>query len=211
MNGVVFDFDGVLADSESLSWQAWSDVLAPFGIVVDDRDILACTGTNSRDTYAHFSGRGKLAPYEEILDAVDQRRRRAYRNGLLRGFSDAIDAVRALAMVGVPLAVASSSSRTNLDMKMEVLGLARYFEVTTAGDEVANGKPAPDLYQSAVAQLGIDAASSVAVEDTAVGADSAAAAGLRTVIVNRMGLPTGSHPVVSEVDADLLLLWLGRA
>ena len=48
------------------------------------------------------------------------------------------------------------------------------------------------------------------VEDTAIGADAAAAAGLRTVIVNRMGLPTGGHTVVSAVDGDLLLLWLGR-
>ena len=59
-------------------------------------------------------------------------------------------------------------------------------------------------------RLSIDPASSVAVEDTAIGADAASAAGLRTVIVNRMGLPTGIHPVVSELDADLLLLWLGR-
>jgi HAD superfamily hydrolase (TIGR01509 family) len=114
-------------------------------------------------------------------------------------------------MVGVPLAVASSSSRYNLDAKMDVLGLDRYFEVTVAGDEVSSGKPAPDLYQAAVERLGIDAATSVAVEDTTVGADAAAAAGLRTVIVNRMGLASGSHTTVSEVDADLLLLWIGRA
>lgn len=210
MNGVVFDCDGVLADSEPLSWQAWADVLAPFGIAVDNEDILSCTGTSSRDTYAHFSDRGELAPYPEILEAVDRRRRNGYRDGL-RGFDDAINAVRALAMVGVPLAVASSSSRINLDMKMEILDLGRYFEVTVAGDEVENGKPAPDLYRDAARLLGIDPGSSVAVEDTVIGADAAVAAGLRTVIVNRMGLPTGAHPVVSDVDPDLLLLWLGRA
>ncbi len=209
MNGVVFDFDGVLADSEPLSWQAWAHVLAPHGIVIDEDDIAACTGTTSRDTHAHFSGRAQIPPYEDVLAAVDRHRRNAYPKAL-RGFDDAVDAVRRLAMVGVPLAIASSSSRINLDLKLAVLDLARYFEVTVAGDEVANGKPAPDLYQSAVEQLGIDAATSIAVEDTAIGADAAAAAGLRTVVVNRMGLPTGLHPVVSEVDADLLLLWLGR-
>lgn len=209
MNGVVFDFDGVLADSEPISWQAWRDVLTPAGVEVTEHDILACTGTNSRDTYAHFSGRGDLPPYQDVLVAVDERRRSRYPTDL-RSFADAVNAVQALAMVGVPLAIASSSSRVNLDMKMEVLGLRRYFEVTVAGDEVANGKPEPDLYATAVRDLGIDAATSVAVEDTAIGADAAAAAGLRTVIVNRMGLSTGLHPVVSEVDPDLLLLWLGR-
>jgi HAD superfamily hydrolase (TIGR01509 family) len=210
MNGVVFDFDGVLADSEGISWQAWEETLDPYGLRVTEQDIAACTGTTSRDTYAHFVARGKLPPYQEILAAVDERRRSRYPTDLLP-FADAVNAAQALAMVGVPLAVASSSSRYNLDAKMDVLGLGRYFEVTVAGDEVSNGKPAPDLYQAAVERLGIDAATSVAVEDTTVGADAAAAAGLRTVIVDRMGLASGSHPTVSEVDADLLLLWIGRA
>ncbi len=209
MNGVVFDFDGVLADSEPLSWQAWRDVLAPYGVEINDDDVVACTGTTSADTHAHFATRGAIPPYPEVLRAVDEHRRAAFETSL-RGFADAVEAARALAMVGVPLAIASSSSRENLDIKMRVLDLGRYFEVTVAGNEVDRGKPHPDLYQSAVSQLGIDAATSIAVEDTTIGADSAAAAGLRTVIVDRMGLASGTHPVVSEVDADLLLLWLGR-
>lgn len=210
MNGVVFDFDGVLADSEPISWQAWAGVLGSHGVEVVDSDVTACTGTNSHDTYAHFLAKGPLPGYDEVLAAVDDRRRSRYPTDL-RPFPDAVNAAQALAFVGVPLAIASSSSRLNLDLKMDVLALGRYFDVTVAGDEVANGKPAPDLYAAAVAALGIDAASSIAVEDTAVGADSAAAAGLRTVIVNRMGLPTGLHPTVSEVDPESILLWLGRA
>ena len=208
MNGVVFDFDGVLADSEGISWDAWADVLAIYGLELDTEDIAACTGTRSTTTYDHFAARGDLPPYETVLEAVDNRRRSRYPTDL-RPFSDAVNSVRALAMVGVPLGVASSSSRANLDIKMKLLDLARYFEVTVAGDEVDNGKPEPDLYLAAVEELRIDASSSVAVEDTRVGADAAAAAGLRTVIVNRMGLATGSHPTVSEVNPDMLLLWLG--
>ncbi|MDJ0923072.1 MAG: HAD family phosphatase [Acidimicrobiia bacterium] len=209
MNGVVFDFDGVLADSESLSWNAWRTVLRRCGVDMSDADLVACLGTNSRDTYAHFAGRGALPPYEEVLGAVDEFRRCRYPSEL-QGFADAINAAQALSMVGVPLAVATSSSRQNLDLKLDVLGLGRYFDATVAGDEVPRGKPAPDLYFEAVRRAGIDAGTSVAVEDTRVGADAAAAAGLRVVIVNRMGLNTGMHPTVSEVDPDLLLLWLGR-
>ena len=210
MNGVVFDFDGVLANSEPLSWNAWREALLPHGLDVSDDDVLACTGTNSRDTYAHFAAQGDLPPYDEVLAAVDAHRRSRYPSEL-QGFPDAIDAARALALVGVPLAIATSSSRHNLDLKLEVLGLRRYFDATVAGDEVPNGKPEPDLYQEAVRRIGINPNASVAVEDTKIGADAAAAAGLRTVIVNRMGLDTGMHPTISTVDADLLLLWLGRA
>lgn len=210
VNGVVFDFDGVLADSEGISWDAWADVLGLHGMSLTRDDIVACTGTRSSTTYDHFAARGDLPPYEAVLAAVDERRRSRYPTDL-QGFPDALNAVRALAMVGVPLGVASSSSRANLDIKMEVLGITRYFDVTVAGDEVSQGKPAPDLYLAAIDAMRIDAPTSVAVEDTKVGADAAAAARLRTVIVNRMGLATGSHPTVSQVDPDLLLLWLGRS
>jgi len=209
VNGVIFDFDGVLADSEPISWQAWRDVLTPHGVTIADADILACTGTTSRDTYRHFQDRGRLPPYEEVLAEVDVRRRSRYPTDL-EAFPDAVEAVRTLASAGVPLGVASSSSRQNLDRKLEVLDLGRYFEATVAGDEVANGKPAPDLYLRAVAALGIEAATSVAVEDTVIGADAAAAAGLRTVIINRTGLVVDHHPTVSETDPALILLWLGR-
>jgi HAD superfamily hydrolase (TIGR01509 family) len=209
VNGVVFDFDGVLADSEPLSWRAWADVLAPYGVAINAADVEACTGATSRDTHAHFASRAQIPPFPEALEAVDAHRRAAFPTDL-RGFGDAINAVQRLAMVGVPVAIASSSSRVNLDLKLASLGLRRFFEVTVAGDEVSRGKPAPDLYRAAVERLGIDPATSIAVEDTEIGADAAAAAGLRTVIVNRSNLPTGAHAVVSEVDADLLLLWLGR-
>jgi HAD superfamily hydrolase (TIGR01509 family) len=209
MNGVVFDFDGVLGDSEPLSWAAWTVTLRPYGIEISDEDVAACTGTTSKDTYAYFAPRAPLPAYPDVLDAVDRHRQAAYPTKL-RPFPDALDAVQALAMVGVPLAVASSSSRKNLDIKLRVLGLGRYFDVTVAGDEVERGKPSPDIYLRAVEKLRIDPGTSIAVEDTGVGADAAAAAGLRTVIVNRMDLPTGRHPVVSQVDPDMLLLWLGR-
>jgi len=209
MNGVVFDFDGVLGDSEPISWAAWAAALRPYGIQVNPQDIAACTGTTSRDTHAYFADQAALPAYPEVLAAVDRYRQRAYSKEL-RAFPDARNAVQELAMVGVPLAVASSSSRVNLDIKLEVLGLGRYFDVTVAGDEVANGKPAPDIYLEVIEQLGIDPGMSIAVEDTGIGADAAAAAGLRTVIVKRMEVPTGLHPVVSEVDPDLLLLWLGH-
>ena len=209
MNGVVFDFDGVLADSEDISGKAWLDVLADNGIAAANSDIEACIGLSSAATYEYFARMGPLPPYLEVLDAVDERRQSRY-PGELRGFPDAIEAAKTLAMMGIPMAIASSSSRVNLDLKLEVLDLARYFDTTVAGDEVPKAKPAPDLYAVAVERIGIEPATSIAVEDTVIGADAASAAGLRTVIVDRMGLPTGSHPVVSEVDADLLLLWLGR-
>ena len=88
MNGVIFDFDGVLADSEGISWDAWADVLAAHGRGLTNEDIVACTGTSSSTTYDHFVVDTDLPPYEDVVAAVDERRRSRYPSEL-RAFPDA--------------------------------------------------------------------------------------------------------------------------
>jgi HAD superfamily hydrolase (TIGR01509 family) len=208
VTAVLFDFDGVIADTEPLSWSAWRRVLAGHGYVVMDDDIRRCTGTNSRDTYAHFSSRATLPAYEEVVAAVDELRWESYLTDLVV-YPDAIATIRDLSMVGVPMAVATSSSRRNLDRKLEVLELAGYFVATVAGDEVAHGKPAPDLYRAAVKAVGSRPQACLAIEDTEIGADAATAAGVPVIVVERGLIDVTRYPAVSRIEADLVLRRLG--
>ncbi len=148
MRAVVFDCDGVLVDSEPLSERAWATVLEGYGYRPSAGDFLATRGTTSADTRAYFSRLIEAPAGDLLLDRVDEVRRDLLRNEL-EAFPDAIESVRALAAEGIPLAVASSSSRHNLDLKLEKFGLPRYFDATVAGDEVTRGKPAPDLFLEA--------------------------------------------------------------
>ncbi len=210
MTAVVFDCDGVLVDSEGLVGEVWAGELARYGVLATVEDGHAVRGLTDPDCYAHFAARGDLPPWPEFDAAVRAAIARRYPDDL-RAFSDAADAAAALALQGLPLGVASSSPRWRLDLALEVSGLGRYFDVTVAGDEVERGKPAPDLYLVAAASLGVDPAGCLAVEDAAAGADAAAAAGMRVVVVQRPGAPlVPGHASVSELDADLLLTWLGR-
>ncbi len=96
------------------------------------------------------------------------------------------ECVTALAFDGVPLGVASTSRRDRLDLTLGHSGLARYFQATVAGDEVARGKPAPDVYLAAAERLGVRPVDCLAIEDTGLGAAAAVAAGMRVIGVARL-------------------------
>ena len=118
-----------------------------------------------------------------VVDRIDQRYRE--RVPLLPG---AEEAVRATAERW-PLGVASSANRPLIDLVLELTGLTPLFRVTVSSEEVPRGKPAPDVYLEAARQLELDPPRCAAVEDSANGIRSAAAAGLRVVAIPRPEFP----------------------
>ena len=133
----------------------------------------------------------------------------------LATFPDAIETLDALTRAGVRVAVASSSSTRRLHHTLASCGLTDRFEVVVAGDEVACGKPAPDLYREAARRLSVPAQRCVAVEDAPAGVSAAAAAGMRVVAVVRGHVETtdlGAADVVTgHLDAQAVLGRSGRA
>ena len=118
-----------------------------------------------------------------VVDRIDQRYRE--RVPLLPG---AEEAVRATAERW-PLGVASSANRPLIDLVLELTGLTPLFRATVSSEEVPRGKPAPDVYLEAARQLEFDPPRCAAVEDSANGIRSAAAAGLRVVAIPRPEFP----------------------
>jgi HAD superfamily hydrolase (TIGR01509 family) len=208
VSAVIFDCDGVLVDSEPISEAAWARSLASYGYEVGDGEFAECLGRSRRDIHAYFAGRHPLPGFAQFSATLD----REILPGLerdLAAFPDAVEAVRELALNGVPLAVASSSQRRDLDLKLRVTGLGRYFDFSVAGDEVAAGKPAPDLFFAAAGALGVGAEHCLVVEDSLPGATAARAAGMRVVTVDRTGDVLGALASVDRLDAGLLMTWLG--
>jgi HAD superfamily hydrolase (TIGR01509 family) len=105
-------------------------------------------------------------------------------------------AVESLA-VRWPLAVASSANRPVIDVVLEASGLARFFAATISSEEVTRGKPAPDVYLAAARALNVDPPAAVAIEDSANGIRSAAAAGMLVV-----ALPNAHYPPDDEALAQ---------
>jgi HAD superfamily hydrolase (TIGR01509 family) len=132
--------------------------------------------------------RRMLARYEERLPLVD----------------GAVEAVRRLAECW-PLGLASSSNRGVIDRALEVSGLAPLFRVTVSSEEVARGKPAPDVYLEAARRLEVDPPRCAAIEDSGNGIRSAAAAGMRVVATpNRRFPPPPDALALAAVILDSL-------
>jgi len=118
----------------------------------------------------------------------------AYRDHLplIPGAAEAVERLAAR----WPLAVASSSNRPLIDAVLETSGLSRFFAATVSSEEVARGKPAPDVYLEAARRLGVEPTSCAAVEDSHSGIRSAKAAGMRV-----LALPNPSYPPGAEALA----------
>ena len=177
---VVFDLDGVIIDSE----QVWDDVREAYvrerGGRWHEAAQAAMMGMSSPEwsRYVHEE-LGVPEPPEQINDEVVRRMLDRYRDDLplLPG---AVEAVRRLA-AAFELAVASSSNRPLIEAVLETAAIAECFAVTVSSEEVARGKPAPDVYLEAARRLGVEPGDCAAVEDSANGLRSAEAAGMRVL------------------------------
>jgi HAD superfamily hydrolase (TIGR01509 family) len=200
IGAVVFDLDGVLVDSEHLWDRARRTVVADHGGQWRDDATAAMQGMSSPE-WGRFV-REELAvdlPTERIIDLVVQELLDGYERELplLPG---AVAAVRRLALRW-PLGLASSSNRVVIDTVLRVAGLTDAFAVTLSSEEVARGKPAPDVYLEVVRRLDRSSPECAAVEDSTNGIRSALAAGLQVVAV-----PNGSYPPSADALAEASLV-----
>ncbi len=187
-DAVVLDLDGVLVDSEEAWDEARRELVAERGGTWKEGATHAMLGMSSPEWSAYVRDElgVDMAP-EEISDAVVERLLAGYRRGLplLPG---AVDAVRALA-ARWPLGLASSSNAPVIALVLEESGLDDVIRAWVSSEEVARGKPAPDVYLEAARRLGVDPARCVAVEDSSNGLRAAAAAGMAVVAVPMRAFP----------------------
>jgi HAD superfamily hydrolase (TIGR01509 family) len=201
IDAVVFDLDGVLIDSE----EAWNEARREFTLERGGRwteraqgDMMGMSSTEwSR--YLHDELGVGLAP-AQISDAVVERLERRYREHLPL-IDGAVEAVERLAERW-PLALASSANRPVIDLVLERADLARFFRATVSSEEVARGKPAPDVYVAAARALGVDAACAAAIEDSSNGLRAARAAAMRVVAIPNSAFPP-SEGALGEADVVL--------
>jgi HAD superfamily hydrolase (TIGR01509 family) len=208
IRAVVFDFDGVIANSEPLHFRAFRDVLGERGITLTERDYygryLGFDDVGAFQAVAADSGvpvgdaelAAMVARKAVVLEALEQ--------GTSVLFAGAREAIHRMAASG-PIAIASGARRAEIIRVLEQEGLTALFPVVVGAEDTPKSKPAPDPYLLAVSQLArtidlpLAAADCVAVEDSRWGLDSARAAGLMTVAV------THTYPAGELRQADLVI------
>jgi HAD superfamily hydrolase (TIGR01509 family) len=187
VEAVVFDLDGVLIDSEPVWEEVRRTLVEEHGGRWGPDTQSRIMGMNTSEWARYLSEElgARLEPSDVAAIVLDRMADRYRANlPLLPG---AVEAVRRLA--ALPLAVASSSPLQLVELVLELADVASAFRAIVASDEVPRGKPAPDVYLLAARRLGVEPASSAAVEDSSNGIRSAAAAGFHVVVVPRPNFP----------------------
>ena len=206
IEAVVFDLDGVILATE----EVWDDVrerlVRERGGRYDEKAQRDMMGMSSPEwsRYIHAELGVPDSP-EEINAEVVRRMKARYRERLplIPGAREAVERLAAR----WPLGLASSSNRPLIDAALELGGLARFFRATVSSEEVARGKPAPDVYLEAAGRLGVEPARCAAVEDSHNGIRSARAAGMRV-----LAIPNPSYPPdeAALAEADVVLASIGE-
>ncbi|MEV0901875.1 HAD family phosphatase [Actinoplanes sp. NPDC049802] len=200
IQAVVFDLDGVIIDTEGVWEEVRRGYVAEHGreFLPDSQDRMM--GMSTGEWSAHLADevgvpRTAAEVAVDVLDRMAARYRQAL--PLIPG---SVETVRALG-ARYRLALASSSARILIDQVLETAGLTGAFEVTLSTEEVPRGKPAPDVYLTAVGKLGLTPEVCAAVEDSSNGLRSAVAAGLTVIAV-----PHGVYPPAEDALAGARLV-----
>ena len=201
---VVFDLDGVLVDSEQVWAAAREEVAHEHGGAWTQEAARAMMGMSSPEwsRYMHDELHVGLAP-EEIAGEVVRRLTRLYREHLPL-IAGAREAVEALARRW-PLGLASSANRAVFELVLELAALREFFAATVSAEEVAHGKPAPDVYLEAAVRLGVSPHDCVAVEDSANGLRAAANAGMLVIAYPNREFPPDAG-ALALADAQIASL-----
>ena len=210
--GVVFDMDGLMFDTESLTLECWLKAASARGFDLDRALVIETVGRDAKDTCEMLQASYGLGfPFHEI---------RSERNGIMedviaakgvpvkRGLPALLDW---LAAEAIPMAVATSTERSRAESLLDRADVHRYFHSVVCGDEVTRGKPEPDIYLRAAEHLGIEPRGAVALEDSESGVFSAKRAGMRAILIpdirapSANGIDAADRVCTSLVEAQVVL------
>ena len=199
IQGVVFDADGTLFDTERVARKAWLGVAREWNVPAVEEHYSQLVGRNQAGTSALLR---QICPpdfpLQAFLDACVQRNRALLRDEGVPVKEGAQEIVEFFYQKHLPIALATSSGPVSTGMKLEQSGLGRYFQFVITGDMVSRGKPDPEIYFTSCSRLKIDPAHTLAVEDSPNGIRSAHAAGMPVAMVPDL------IPSTPELDA---LIW----
>lgn len=197
LRGVIFDLDGVIVDSHSAHQQAWKTFFRSLGKEIAEHELLFVLEGRKREAILrHFLG--DLTP-EQVKD-YGAKKEALFNDSVteLRTVDGVLEFLDRLEGAGLPLALASSASRSRARYILEQLDLDRRFRVVVTGDDVIKGKPDPAIFHLAAGGLKIDPEDILVCEDAVAGVAAAKVAGMKC-----LGIATaGRGPLLKKAGAD---------
>lgn len=207
IKAAIFDMDGLLIDSERIIMQGCIAAAQEIGITYTQAEYSELIGRVWTDSTRIMTAQlGGETNFNHVMQSLN-----AYLDDLNHAFplkTGAMSVLQHYQAQGVICSVASSSPMQHITHRLSHTGVIDYFSHLTSGQEVARGKPNPDIYLLAVEKLGLHVDECIAFEDSEMGAQAAIAAGLKVVVVPDLKQPSDfvrahSHRVVDDLHAWL--------
>ena len=211
IEAVIFDMDGVLADSEPLYHLSLNQVLQAHGHSLTDEDNRIILGTTVEFTWQTLKDRFQLdGDLQDWIGVYDEVLLKNLRENIepSPGLYDLLDTLDAR---GLPFGLASSSQGNWIDVILTILKVKGRFRVVMSGDMVTDGKPHPEIYLTAASKLGVDPTRCLVFEDSPHGIQAGKAAGMTVVAVltemtRGLDISHADHHIESLADFDLAML-----
>lgn len=189
---VIFDFDGTLADTMPLHYEAYRRVFAEMRMELTHDDFYSVIGGTARETIPKFL-RGREAPWS--VDEIHDRKKKSLLRLLDEVEVQPLPTSHFLRLLHgrVPLAIATSGARVGIERLLDRLGWTHYFAAVVTAEDVRHGKPAPDPYLIAAGKLGVSACDCIVFEDTDDGVSAGRAAGATVIDVRAMAAESATR------------------
>lgn len=195
--GAIFDWDGVIIDSSSYHEESWERLAEEKGLPLPEGHFKKGFGMKNVEVIPQILS---WTEHPDKIEELSQAKEAHYRTLVKERGIEPLPGVRhwleMLRENEIPCIVASSAERENIDAALNHVGLHEFFSEITSGNEVKEGKPAPDIFLLAAKRLGIDPNRCVVFEDAHVGTAAARAAGCKVVAVTT----THSRNTFEDVD-----------
>lgn len=190
-DAVVLDMDGLMLDTETIYKATWQATSLELGYDLDDATFATFSGRPTADCErALLDTFGRAFPLAEFRMRWPGRWRDTALNGGVHRKAGLDELLAFIERHSLPTAVATSTARQLAEFTLDCAGLRSHFTCIVTGDQVKNGKPAPDIYLEAVRRLGVEARRAVAIEDSSAGTISASRAGLTPLMIPDWTTPT---------------------
>ena len=183
IEAILFDFDGLMVDSEPHAIASWRAVLHERGVELDAATVNRLLGLRLDETSRLLIERFSMTASPAELGKAKTDYQIAHLAGAVRAMPGLEPLLRAIDQRGLRKAIASSGMRRYIEAALLAVGLAGRFSAIVSGEEVVRGKPAPDAFLEAARRLGCSPATCLVLEDAPNGLQAAKAAGMRAVAI----------------------------